>query len=86
MVPSINHSTAAAVLLASCVVRDRLAVHDFMRADGDYLLHRACLTNHGRDCRLGEQPQSVVILLFGSMNIFVALCNCAFQTYIAAAT
>ena len=57
-----------------------------MSADSDYLFYRVCLTNHGRDCRLGEQPQSVVILLFGSMNIFVALCNCAFQTYIAAAT
>ena len=27
---------------------------DFMRADGDYFFGRVCLTNHGRDSRLGE--------------------------------
>ena len=39
--------------LLSCVVRDRVE-RDFMRADGDYLLCRVCLTNLGCDSRLGE--------------------------------
>ena len=35
MVPLINYSTAAAVLLLCCVMRDRVVRH-FMRADVDF--------------------------------------------------
>ena len=67
MVPA-THDSAAAVLFPCWVVRetewsaDLISIfglqhcveRDFMRAEGDYFFCRVCLTNHGRDCRLGE--------------------------------
>ena len=41
------------LLLLSCLLCQRSVERDFMRADGDYFFCRVCLTNHGRDSRLG---------------------------------
>ena len=60
MVLSMNDSAAAAAVscLLCWLMRNEIEIEyverDFMRADGNYLLCRVCLTNHGRGCRLGE--------------------------------